>query len=202
MDAELRKKQILDCALHLFGKNGYYQTQISDILQAANVSRGTIYQYFKNKDDIFGAILEILYADWKKILSDLPPSDSEEFRNGKKFFIHQIKITLKFFIDNPDYCSILLNIGLGVNENFDRILRRLDRQMVELIVNYISSGIKLGRIKPGLNMELISNMIGGSTMRVIYYYVVPKKDEPDFNLDLLTEQFVDTLSYGIFQERD
>lgn len=198
MIAEQRRKQILDCATQLFGNMGYHQTQISDILQAANVSRGTIYQYFKNKDDIFAAILENLYGDWQKALSYSPAADSMEYNDGKMFFIHQIKITLEFFIDHPDYCTILLNIGLGVNTNFDKILRRLDKQMVVFIYSYIETGIKLGRIKPGINMELTSNIIGGSVMRMIYYYGVPQKNKPDYDLDLLTEWFVDYISYGIF----
>jgi len=201
MDAGLRKKQIIDCATHLFGKNGYSQTQISDILQAVGVSRGTIYQYFNNKDDIFAAVLENLYSDWKKVLSEFLPSDSDEYKDGKKFFTYQITITIKFFIDNPDYCNILLNIGLGVNEKYDAMFRRLDKQMVEFVFRYIKSGIKLGRIRSGIDLELMSNIIGGSLMRVIYYYIVPQKDQPGFDLHLLAERFVDYMSYGIFMEK-
>lgn len=198
MNAEKRKKQLLDCATRLFGKMGYHQTQISDILHAANVSRGTFYQYFKNKDDIFATILENLYADWRKVLFFNPTADSEEYKGGRMFFIHQIKITLKFFMDHPDYCTILLNIGLGVNTNFDTILRRLDKQMVEFIYSYLSSGIKLERIKPEINMELTSNIIGGSVMRMLFYYGVPRNNVQEYDLDVLTEWFVDYISYGIF----
>ena len=60
MDSEQRKKQILQCAKKLFAAKGYYQTQISDIQNAAGVARGTIYQYFKNKDDIFLTLLLFL----------------------------------------------------------------------------------------------------------------------------------------------
>ncbi len=198
MNAGDRKKQILLCATRLFGKYGYSQTQISDIQLLAKVSRGTIYQYFKNKDDIFEAVLEDLYSEWKKVLAVVPSRDSEEYTNGKKFFKHQMKITFKFFIDNPDYCSILMNIGLGVNESFDRVLRKLDRQMVGFIVNYIQSGVKLGRLRPDLDTELVSNILGGSTTRVLFYYVIPRGSHPDYDLDLITERFVDYISNGIF----
>ncbi len=69
MDSEQRKKQILECAKKLFAKKGYYQTQISDIQHEAGVARGTIYQYFKNKDDIFKTLLENLHTQMRDIIS-------------------------------------------------------------------------------------------------------------------------------------
>jgi AcrR family transcriptional regulator len=72
MDADQRKRQILECAKKLFAQKGYYQTQISDIQQAAGVARGTIYQYFKNKDDIFMTILENLHLEMRDIISPNP----------------------------------------------------------------------------------------------------------------------------------
>lgn len=52
MRSEEKKKKILNCAKRLFSKNGFYKTQISDIAKAAKIARGTIYQYFENKDII------------------------------------------------------------------------------------------------------------------------------------------------------
>lgn len=53
------KDEILKAALKLFTKKGYFNTSISDIRQEADVSTGTIYHYFKNKE----SIADVLYRD-------------------------------------------------------------------------------------------------------------------------------------------
>lgn len=201
MDAEQRKKQILECAKKLFASNGYYQTQISDIQKAAGVARGTIYQYFKNKDDIFASIIEDLFIEWKNVLAKIPEKDSEDYKSGIKFFKFKIKNTFEFFADDPDYCNILLKIGLGLGENFDKIIRRFDIQMVELTNDYLKAGIRQNRIKPDIDLELLSNLIGGALTRMAYYYGVTKKDKDPIDIDLLTERFVNAFAYGIFVEK-
>lgn len=201
MDAEQRRKQILECAKKLFASRGYYQTQISDIQQAAGVARGTIYQYFKNKDDIFETILENLFIEWKNALGKRPEAGSEELTNGFRFFRFKIKNLFEFFDEDPDYCNILLRIGLGLGENFDKIIRRFDIQMVELANNFLKAGIKQKRIRPDIDLELLSNLIGGAIMRTAYYYGVTKKGKDAIDIDLLTDGFVSAFAFGIFLEK-
>jgi AcrR family transcriptional regulator len=201
MDAEQRKMQILECAKKIFSARGYYQTQISDIQHAAGVARGTIYQYFKNKDDIFSTLLENFYLDWKNVLTRKPEQSSELYNSGYGVFWFKIKKTFDFFADNPDYCKILLRVGLGIGDNFDRIISRFDKQMVELINEYLNSGIKLGRVKKEIDVELITNLISGAFMRMAYYYVIMKKRSGTVDTDELTNSFVTAVAYGIFAEK-
>ncbi len=202
MPPEERKEQILNCARKLFAADGYYQTQISDIQKASNVARGTVYQYFKSKDEIFTTILEDLFIKWKSELADIPDEDSEEYKSGIKFFGYKIKRSFEFFVNNPDYCSILLKIGLGLGENFDRLISNFNFQILELAKKYLIVGIKLKRIKPDTDVELVANLIGGAFMRMAYYYGVTKKDKESIDIDLLSERFVNAFSYGIFIENN
>jgi len=201
MDAVQRREQILNCAKKLFADNGYYQTQISDIQQAAGVARGTIYQYFKNKDDIFITILEGLFLEWKNAISNNPEDKSEYYKSGISFFKYKIRNSFKFFADQPDYCNILLKIGLGLGENFDTIISRFDIQIVELAKNYLIVGQNLKRIKPDVDVELVSNMIGGAFMRMAYYYGVTKRDNDSVDIERLTEGFVKAFSFGVYVEK-
>lgn len=45
-------KQIIDAAVIVIAENGYHQAQVSKIAKQAGVADGTIYLYFKNKEDI------------------------------------------------------------------------------------------------------------------------------------------------------
>ena len=201
MDSQQRKKQILECAKRLFSRKGYYQTQISDIQYEAGVARGTIYQYFRNKDDIFLTLLENLHTEMREVISSKPENFEEDFSSGFKVFRYRIKKAFALFANDPDYCNILLRVGLGLGDNFDSILRRFDRQMVELIKSYLVSGIKLGRVKPDINVVLMSNMIGGAFMRMAYYYGVTGRGSETAEFEKLTEDFVNAFAYGIFLEK-
>ena len=58
MKPEHRRKQILEIAKKVFAARGYYNTNIEMICKKAGVGRGTIYRYFKNKEDIFAVLLD------------------------------------------------------------------------------------------------------------------------------------------------
>lgn len=49
-EPEVRKQEILDTALKLFGENGYEKTSITDIAKAIGVAQGLCYRYFPSKE--------------------------------------------------------------------------------------------------------------------------------------------------------
>ena len=53
-----RRRRILECAKHVFARRGYHDTNISHICEAMGIARGTLYQYFTSKKDVFAAIVE------------------------------------------------------------------------------------------------------------------------------------------------
>jgi AcrR family transcriptional regulator len=88
-----KKSKILEASLELFGKRGYFETDVDSIAKKANVGKGTIYLYFKNKKELF--ISTINYAinncneEIKKSVEKVDsPSRSEERRVGKEWIHH------------------------------------------------------------------------------------------------------------------
>ncbi|MFX1318171.1 MAG: TetR/AcrR family transcriptional regulator [Promethearchaeota archaeon] len=53
------KKRIIEAAIAVFAKKGYHQAKMTDIAKEVGVSKGTLYQYFKSKEDLFGAVVQI-----------------------------------------------------------------------------------------------------------------------------------------------
>lgn len=52
-----RRTQILECSMEIFVKNGYHKTTMKEIMAATGLSKGAIYHYFSNKEQIFIAIV-------------------------------------------------------------------------------------------------------------------------------------------------
>src|SRR6476620_9047991 len=60
-DTNERQQQILDAAAAVIIRLGYDKTTMSDIAEEAGVSRGTVYLYFRGKEELFEALL---YREW------------------------------------------------------------------------------------------------------------------------------------------
>lgn len=78
--AEGRYDHILNSALTLFGKYGFAKTTIQDVAKEARVASGTIYLYFKNKDEILKACAQRFHKTHLEYTQnllklDIPPSD-------------------------------------------------------------------------------------------------------------------------------
>lgn len=54
---------ILRAAIKVFARNGYFQSQVADVARVAGVAAGTVYLYFKSKDDLLVSIFERTMSD-------------------------------------------------------------------------------------------------------------------------------------------
>src|SRR5205814_10708682 len=59
-----KPQQIIDAAVRVFARNGYYNSRVSDIAREAGVASGTIYLYFKTKDEILVTLFREKMAAW------------------------------------------------------------------------------------------------------------------------------------------
>ena len=63
IDKEEKKRQIIGAAIKVFAQKGLYNTKMSDIAVAAGIGKGTIYEYFKSKDDIFWGAFNLMMQE-------------------------------------------------------------------------------------------------------------------------------------------
>ncbi len=56
------KKRIVEAAIQVFAEKGFHQAKMTDIAKKLGVSKGTIYQYFKSKDELFEAVVQIPFS--------------------------------------------------------------------------------------------------------------------------------------------
>jgi TetR/AcrR family transcriptional repressor of uid operon len=81
------KGKIVESALISFSKYGYDKTRMDDIAEAAKVSKGTLYLYFRSKEELFYAISETNILRLKEQLSTLMATRKEELvSNAEKFY--------------------------------------------------------------------------------------------------------------------
>ena len=62
-ERQIKEKEILEAAQELFSKKGFYLTKMDDVAKRANMSKGLIYFYFKNKEDLYMAITQKAFEE-------------------------------------------------------------------------------------------------------------------------------------------
>ena len=59
-----KPQAIIDAAIRVFARNGYYNSRVSDIAREAGIASGTIYLYFRTKDEILVTLFREKMAEW------------------------------------------------------------------------------------------------------------------------------------------
>ncbi len=91
-------QQIIDAACHLFIEKGYHATSMRDIADQVNLSPSAFYNHFKNKEELFPAVLE-KYHPWLII----PPTIAEVSGNSLEEIVRDASDRiLKKFKEKPD----------------------------------------------------------------------------------------------------
>jgi AcrR family transcriptional regulator len=189
---EETRNRLLRCAEKAFSKKGFYETQVSDIVKLAHVAKGTIYQYFKNKEEIFTILLENYIKAWEKDIA----LDIKDFMGNKPgidyaidYLRHRLMKTAAFFSENQDRTNIVLRVGIGVNDEFEPIIRKFESKILNVIIHDINLAQRQGHIPKDLNVELASNAVMGAIVRLNYYlFVIHKKSVSKLNIDTIAEE--------------
>lgn len=112
---------ILDAALDLIAQNGFHQTPISLIAKNAGVGAGTIYRYFRDKDELIHALFEHIEGKLKAaILKDYDSGGQVRTR-----FFHLWTSILVYLINNPKEFKFLeqyYNSPYGIPVRRERLL--------------------------------------------------------------------------------
>lgn len=184
----------------LFSENGYYKTQISDIIKRAKIARGTIYQYFKNKDDIFITLLEDYLAKWQKILLKRDSELDYSKISAVDFLKHRIRTTLQFFADDPELCNIVLRMGVGLHDDIEKVIKRLEGEIQAIVTNELQFGQKTKNIPEDLDTDLAANLLSGAVLRTAFFYFVQNRNQfTDKTVDELAEGITRVFAPGLFK---
>lgn len=100
-----KKKLILDASLHLFSLNGYNETSMQDIASYCNISKATIYKFFKSKEELLAYIIKYLHEETINILNEINSNNS---LNAKEKFEKKVFLLFISFINKKDFAMSLI----------------------------------------------------------------------------------------------
>jgi len=150
--AELRER-LFRAALDLFAKKGFAETTVEDITNAADVGKGTFFNYFPSKDHILLAFAEMQLARLR-LAVDEARRTSEPL---PKFFRSLTALMTVEPARNPDIIRVLLLAFLS-NHQVRRAMLDLQDRVLELHAEMIKIGQKRGEIRndlPAMDIALV-----------------------------------------------
>ncbi|NOZ84625.1 MAG: TetR/AcrR family transcriptional regulator [Epsilonproteobacteria bacterium] len=166
-----KKKRILEAATTVIAQKGYHGTKVSDIAKLAEVADGTIYLYFKNKDNILLTILSDALRDLnKKLIYQL--NNINDIENKiKKIIDNHMK-----FISQNDSLAQVLQIELRSCSTFMRggIFPEL-RNYLKIIEEVISYGARTGQIEEDVDIKIAAKALFGMLDELSTIWVLRKK---------------------------
>lgn len=160
--------QIIEAAVDVIAENGYHASQVSKIAKKAGVADGTIYLYFKNKEDILVSVFKEKMGEFiERIVTEIKTKDSVE----EKLFT-LIKMHFAQF-ENNHHLAVVTQLELRQSKIDLRIqINLVLKDYFTLIDNIILEGIKEGVFKKELNIALVRQMVFGTIDEVVTNWVM------------------------------
>ncbi len=153
--ASVIRHQIIEAAAALFAEKGFHRTTTKDIAIAADVSEGTIYNYFDNKDDLLlGIMAHLSEADHldAQLMKALPEDASEFILSMLEY--HKVNVTQNNAMLQSVLSEILVNPQLRQRYYF-----QLVSPTIQQLTDQVLSRIELGQIKNYKPQHLVRILI-------------------------------------------
>lgn len=182
-------RQIIDAAVIVIAENGYHAAQVSKIAKQAKVADGTIYLYFKNKEDILISLFrEKISGHLEQVKSELnrKPTASE------KLFalIHR---HFQMLVEDP-HLAVVLQLELRqVNKELRKQINEILKDYLKVIDEVIEFGKSTGEFRKDLDVRIARQMIFGAIDETATTWVMK---EQKYDLFSNAEKIFDLLTNG------
>lgn len=161
-------KQIVDAAVIVIAENGYHQAQVSKIAKEAGVADGTIYLYFKNKEDI---LINVFREKMAIFISDLEQILKKDSTVSELLYA---LIDNHFRILHEDrHLAIVTQLELRQsNKELRTRINNVLREYLALLDQILKKGIENGELDPDLDVRLARQMVFGTMDETLTTWVI------------------------------
>jgi len=138
-----RREQILNAAIQVFGKKGFDGANVADIARATGIAKGTVYLYFKSKQEIFSAILaeRSLMPRLADLMADSDAPLEAMLTNIAENYLEVMDDYLPVF-------RLVLTDAHRFPAQAEQVYREIILRGNEMLATYLSAQAKAGRTRP------------------------------------------------------
>ena len=187
-----RREQILSAARSCFTDKGFHQTTMKDIMAAAQLSAGAVYNYFESKEDIIVAMAEKVVEEDPDFVDPPHPEIADKSLQGifRALFLPVLN-------DPAQVRAACLNFDLVSeatrNGRIGACGPRLMRATIEPLAALVAQGQGAGAISQDLDAESLVRIL----VALYFGLVMQKVLEADLDIDALAGVFSSALGHPV-----
>lgn len=137
---ELKRQVVLRTAARTYSKRGFYETTLTDIADELNISKPTLYYYFKSKDDI---LFECHRLGIEAITDSGTPMPSAAEATGRERLKEFLRRYVKMVVDDFGTCLVMTGTNALEPENRGTVIegrRRIDQMLRDILDDGVRDG--------------------------------------------------------------
>ncbi len=186
-----KHNRIIEAAIKVFAKKGFFNAKISEIAKEANVADGTIYLYFKSKDDILIHLFEESMDRLIKLIQSELAKEDNPISKLKRFI--QLHFTL---VEGNPHLAEVITVELRQSNKFMKEYDNVKfRDYLNLISSVIREGQNQGMIRRDVKPAIIKRALFGALDEVTLPWALSEKKK--YSLNELAEQVTNLFINGI-----
>ncbi len=181
--------RILDAAVKVFAEQGFFQSTVSQVAGEAGVADGTIYLYFKNKDDIL-----LQFFDYKtsqvldRFRKDVAEGDTAEKKLRNLILSHLMAF------QNDYNMAVVYQTEARKGRHLEKNVDNLTKMYLAIVGDIVEQGQAEGRFRRDLYFSLVKRFILGAVEEVIHTWV---NAGGKYDLISMVDPLVDLILNGI-----
>ena len=163
---EKKREKILEAAAELFSNKHYHEVMMDDVAKLISVAKGTVYNYFTSKEELYFTIMHTRMESLLSILKDKIESEKSSIDSLRALVVH----LYMFMMKHQKFFLIYQRETLNKNNSFCEDLLSLEKQMKLMIMQIIAKGETEGvfrKVEEEFAISLILGSIYGAVQRGI-----------------------------------
>ncbi len=154
--SEDKRQRIYISAAKIFARDGYAKANTSEIAKDADISKGSLYDYFENKEDLYLTVSTHAISESRKNIDSIIDQSKNFFDQLKAIFLQG----LKFVIENREYAQLYANISTSGMEDFAKKLTlKVEKHTADYYKDALKKGIDDGIIRPDIDIKMVAFII-------------------------------------------
>lgn len=199
---EDKRDKIFQAAIKEFVERGYEKASTNQIIQQAQISKGLLFHYFKNKQTLFLATFDRCTGELLEESLPYFQNPPSEFFERLSFFV-QAKI--RFFMEKPFLYSFYMTSQVEMQKFFPEELAKRHQEQYMFATPYMMEGIDTSKFRPGLDLERTIQLIYLSVEGLRGRWIQNAIQQPDktrIYVDEVIKEFEDLIEmfrYGVYR---
>ncbi len=166
-----KHQQIIEAAVRIFARNGYYNSRVSDIAKEAGIASGTIYLYFKTKDEILVTLFREKMAEFVATVRKAIAAEPDAVAKLRRL----IGLHFKLLEDHSEMAEVV-QVELRQGQKFFRGASANEVSgYFDLISSVLEEGIAAGLFRSDLPIKTVRKVLFGAMDQMATSWVLGKR---------------------------